>query len=220
MRTALILSFSLLLSGICYSQKKKDKHFKEGYVIRFDDTIRCKIYVEFWGYKMCHEVTFRYPDGREITYNPGSAIKGFGFKMDSVEKHYYVFPVEDYYIDGKKNSSAYGEVISTGPLRLFKYMTYEAERKIRSGGIINYLIVQLDIRYFLHSNIAEKATRIGINPVFGDIYFTKDQIKIYIADYRELLEEIKEDEKIKIKQLSAYIDRYNQWKEQTKTISQ
>jgi hypothetical protein len=219
MRAIFILFLSLLITSVCYSQKKKDKHFKDGYIIRLSDTVRCKIYVGALE-KICHEVTFQYPDGRQMTYTAGSAIKGFGYKTDSSEKHYLAFPISEYYINGQKNTKAYGEVIAPGQLRLLKYAaiypTVRATRRNPGLGVTT----ATDIRYYLYPEKNDTAIRVGFKRLIGYVYFTKDEIKTYIADYRELMEEIKEEDKISLKELAAYIDSYNQWKEKTKTIQQ
>ena len=104
-----------------FTQKKNDKKYKDGYVIRFSDTISCQIYTGYQDNEIGHEVTFKYNDGRIISYHPGSVIKGFGYKSDTAMVHYFQIDVPEYSIKEQTNSKAYAEVITDGRLRLYKY---------------------------------------------------------------------------------------------------
>lgn len=206
---------SLIIFLCCYvpvlsvSAQKKDKNYYEGYVIRFNDTIRCKIYAGPKIFNIAHEIKFKYDDGREMTYNPGSVIKGFGYKIDTAEKNYYVIPVPEYKFNKQKNNKAYAEVLANGHLKFLNYSYKENSSRTSNTGYVPATTSYT--QYYLYKKNTDSCINIGTKPLLGFTYFTKEEISSCMSDYPELLSEINENEKLHISDLIKYINRYNEW---------
>jgi len=223
MRIAAIILLACLFSQTGSAQKKKDKDFKDGYIIRLNDTVRCKIYSGFQENEIGHEVTFKYADGRIITYHAGSVLKGFGFKDDKTEKHFYEIDVPEYILNEQKNNKAYAEVLSIGHLRFLKYTEIKNSIVVVPIAITPGIIVipskKSKISCFIKIGDTDSLYKIGHNNAIGPPYFTREEIVPFLRGNTQLMAEIK-DEHLSIKDLKAFIDRHNLWYTKRKQIAQ
>ncbi len=208
-------SLFLLLLLFCpdsYSQKK-DKNYKDGYIIRFNDTISCKIYTGYQENETGYELRFKYADGRVIKYHPGSVVKGFGYKVNDTLKHYYVINVPEYWINEQKNNKAYAEVLSTGQLRLFKYTEIKNSVLvpiILPSGVAVVGGTKSKYTFFIQTGDADSLIKVGHNNLVGPPHFTREEILPFLTGYVQAIAEVG-DRYIYQKELEKIFNRYNLW---------
>ncbi len=92
LRVFFFIALEILFLNV-YSQFNIKK-FKEGYIIRGEDTVQCKIFKGI-SVNEYEQVVFRYSDSKfaePISYYAGSIVSGYGIKIDSVYKHFFAFP--------------------------------------------------------------------------------------------------------------------------------
>ncbi len=196
-----------------YAQKK-DKNYKDGYIIRFNDTITCKIYTGFQENEIGYEVRFKYTDGRIITYHPGSVVKGFGYKADDTVRNFYTIGVPEYWINGQTNNKAYAAVLSSGQLRFYKYAEIKnsivvAPAIIRPGVAIG-TGTKNKYTFFIQTANSDSLLKIGHNNLVGSPYFTREEIIPFLKGYVQAIAEVG-NRFIYEKELGKIISRYNLW---------
>lgn len=212
-----IVFLSLLTVSGCLSvsaQKKKDKNYAEGYIIRLSDTIPCKIYTGYQQEEIGYEMTFKYDDGRILTYNPGSVIKGFGYKKNKEYIHFHEVDVPVYIIREQENNKAYAEVITDGALRLYKFRRIKNSVFIASGAIpaaILYWIKSKENELFsIKKKRDDSLYVIGQKTIIGTTLFERNEIVPFLAGYPQVMAN-EHDELISLKDLKKYLQEYNTW---------
>jgi hypothetical protein len=216
MKLRIVILITLLIS--CYavfSQKKNDKKYKDGYIIRFSDTISCRIYTGYQANEIGYEVTFKYSDDRIITYNPGSVIKGFGYKTDTGMVHYYQIPIPEYWINEQKNNKAYAEVISAGQLTLYKFTKIKNSSfviPVIAGPVIGFIVSnKKENNYFLKIGASDSLISIGHQNAIGAEYFERNEILEFVKQRPQVLANTPADKFIYIKELRSIFNNYNSW---------
>jgi hypothetical protein len=216
MRQRIVILITLLIS--CYTviaQKKNNKKYKDGYIIRFSDTILCKIYTGYQANEIGYEVTFKYNDARIITYHPGSVIKGFGYKKDTGMVHFYQIAVPEYWINEQKNNTAYAEVISFGQLTLYKFTKIKSSSfvfPIIAGPVIGFIASNKEINnYLLKIGVSDSLYSIGHKNTIGPEYFERNEILNFVKERPQVLANTLPDKFIYIKELRNILDNYNSW---------
>lgn len=198
-----------------FTQKKNDKKYKDGYVIRFSDTISCQIYTGYQDNEIGHEVTFKYNDGRIISYHPGSVIKGFGYKSDTAMVHYFQIDVPEYWIKEQTNSKAYAEVITDGRLRLYKYTKIKNSitiyPNILGSGIFVGPKQKKDRSYYIKVDGDDSLYEVGHKNVIGSEYVEREEIVPFFKGQPQIIANVPQGEFIYINKLKLYLSRYNNW---------
>jgi hypothetical protein len=214
-----LIFLSALISGTFYypafSQKKKEKQYKDGYIIRFSDTIPCKIFAGFKDDEIGYEVTFHYGDGKPITYHPGGVVKGFGIKKGNDTVHYYQIPVPAYWINEQTNNKAYAEVVSHGQLTLYKFTKIKNTNfviPIIAGPVIGFIIASKKLNnYFLKIGNKDSLYTIGHKNTIGPEYFEREEIVTFVKERPQVLANIPQERFVYIKELTAILNDYNSW---------
>lgn len=216
MKQYIAILITLLVSCCAvFAQKKNDKKYNDGYIVRFSDTISCRIYTGYQANEIGYEVTFKYNDGRIITYHPGSVIKGFGYKSDTGMVHYYQIPVPEYWINEQKNNKAYAEVISIGQLTLYKFTKIKNSSfvfPIVAGPVIGFIATNKKINnYFLKIGDRDSLYSIGHKNAIGAEYFERNEILEFVKERPQVLANTPADKFIYIKELTSILNNYNSW---------
>jgi hypothetical protein len=216
------LKLIFLLALICgtleypaFSQKKKEKYYKEGYIIRISDTIPCKIFTGFVEDEIGYEVTFHYGDGKPITYHPGGVVKGFGIKKGDDTIHYYQIQVPEYWIKEQTNNKAYAEVVSHGQLTLYKFTKIKNTSfviPVITGPVIGFIVASKRLNnYFLKIGNKDSLYTIGHKNTIGPEYFEREEIMAFVKDRPQVLANIPPGRFVYIKELAAVLNDYNSW---------
>jgi hypothetical protein len=214
-----IIFLSALINGPfgypAFSQKKNGKHYKDGYIIRFSDTIPCKIFTGLTEEEIGYEVTFHYGDGKPITYHPGGVVKGFGIINGNDTIHYYQIPVPTYWINEQTNNKAYAEVVSHGQLTLYKFTKIKHTSfviPIIAGPVIGFIEMSKKLNnYFLKIGNKDSLFTIGHKNAIGPEYFEREEIMAYVKDRPQVLANTPPDKFVYIKELRAILNEYNSW---------
>jgi hypothetical protein len=208
----LLMTFSYLET---FAQKKNDKKYKDGYIIRFSDTISCRIYTGYQDNETGHEVTFKYNDGRIISYHPGSVIKGFGFKGDTAMVHYFQIDVPKYWIKEQTNSKAYAEVVIDGHLRLYKYTKIKNSitiyPNILGPGVFVGPGQKKDRSYYIKIDGDDSLYEVGHKNVIGSEYVEREEIVPFFKGQPQIIANVPQGEFIYINKLKLYLNLYNTW---------
>jgi hypothetical protein len=197
------------------AQKKNKKYFKDGYIIRFSDTISCKIFAGFESDEIGYEVTFHYGDGRLITYHPGSVIKGFGIYNSSGTVHYYQVSVPEYWINEQTNNKAYAEVVSNGQLTLYKFTKVKNSTilaPIIVGPVIGAIVSDKEINSFFLKVAGEDSIRVFKHKnAFGKEYFERESVLQLVKDRPQVLANTPPDKFVYVDELKTILNDYNSW---------
>jgi hypothetical protein len=218
------ICYQFLLLLVCcpmvYAQKKVKK-YKDGYIIRFSDTVSCKIYTGHQENEIGYEVKFKYADGRVITYHPGSVVKGFGYIGDDGFKHFYAINVPEYWINEQQNNKAYAEVLSSGQLQFFKYTEIKNSIVVVPTIIVPGVAVGTGTKnkytFFIKSADSDSLIKIGRNNLVGPPHFTREEIIPFIKNYVQAIAEVG-NRYIYQNELAQIITRYNLWYERKKQL--
>lgn len=204
----LLLGSLLLLLSSTYSQYKL-KHFKEGYIVKGQDTVMCKVYT---GEDPYNKVVFKYTDSKfeeAIEYYPGSIVKAYGMKKDSVLKEFTVISKKKSSWLSKRNEEVYGEVLVKGPLLLIEHReTKVTPGMVNSGGGFGMGSTRNIIRHFLIHSEKDSAIVLTAPALFGIGIDEEELIKIF-SEFPELAARVKK--KTKLADLVTYIKEYNLW---------
>jgi hypothetical protein len=218
--------YSILFFLFCsqsFGQKKKDKHFADGYIIRLGDTISCKIYNGIPKEELGYRVKFHYGDGKLITYYPGSAVKGFGILEDGDTLHFYQMDVPVYYFYGRKNDKVYVEVVASGRLTLYRFMKFKESIWTGTGligGALEMILASKDGNsYLIKMEGSDTLVAVGNKMAGGESYFKREEILPYVKDRPQVLAGIPVDKFIYLKELRMVLRSYNTWYKRT-TIGQ
>jgi hypothetical protein len=214
-----LIFLSALIGGTfnspALSQKKNEKLYKDGYIIRFSDTIPCKVFAGFNDEEIGYEVTFHYGDGKPVTYHPGGVVKGFGIIRGDDTIHYYQIPVPEYWINEQRNNKAYAEVVSHGQLTLYKFTKIKNTSfviPIIAGPVIGFMISIKKLNYyFLKIGNKDSLFTIGNKNAIGPEYFERKEIMEYVIDRPQVLANIPPDKFVYIKELITILNEYNSW---------
>jgi|SRR6185503_4821556 len=207
-----------ILSLNTYSQFNIKK-FKEGYIIRGDDTAKCKIFTGS-SVNRYEQVVFRYTDSKfedPINYFAGSIVKGYGIKTDSAYIHFFAFPKSKHSLFKKSQETVYGRVEVGGYLKLLEYTqsTY-SPGAMRPGGGFSSGTTSSATSFYLYKTGGDSAYNIrGENATFLS-GIDEETIINYFSDYPELVEKMKTKTKIKFKDIIEYVKEYNTWYEDNK----
>ncbi len=222
-----LIFLSALISGTFYypafSQKKKEKQYKEGYIIRFSDTIPCKVFAGFNDEEIGYEVIFHYGDGKPITYHAGGVVKGFGLKKGNEMVHYYQIPVPEYWINEQRNNKAYAEVVSHGQLTLYTFTKIKNASfviPIIAGPVVGFIVANKKLNtYFLKIGNKDSLYTIGHKNAIGPEYFERDEIFALVKDRPQVMANTHPDKFVYIKELKVILDEYNSWYQQKININ-
>ena len=210
-----ILLLMILCYGETFGQKRNDKKYKDGYVIRFSDTIFCRIYTGYQDNEIGHGVTFKYNDGRIISYHPGSVIKGFGFKSGTAMVHYFQINVPEYWIKEQTNSKAYAEVVVVGHLRLYKYTKIKNSitiyPNILGPGVFVGSRQKKDRSYYIKVDGDDSLYEVGHKNIIGSEYVEREEIVAFLKGQPQIIANVPQGEFIYINKLKPYLNRYNNW---------
>jgi hypothetical protein len=205
----------LIFCQITFAQKKNDKKYKEGYVIRFSDTITCRIYTGYQNNEIGHEVTFKYPDGRMLSYHPGSVIKGFGYLSDTGMVQYAEIRVPEYWINEQTNDKAYAEIVSDGHIRLYRYTKIKNSVAvlpvILKPGVLIVSTPKRDRSYFIKIEDDDSMYEVGHKNIIGSEYFEREEIVPFLTGQPQIMANVPPGEFIYIRELKGYLNRYNEW---------
>ena len=205
-----LLSVFFTLSVNLFSQYK-EKYFIEGYIIRQDDTIECKIYSKK-AEELQEKIIFKYTDSDEpIVYYPGSIIKGFGLSLKGKHHHYTTVP-RPLNKKGTKTELIFGEVITSGFLKLYKY-SFTKESNMSSAnlnGTVNTTkLKKVIIDYFIYRSDIDSSSHLSSYMDDNMIKLNKELINRFFGDNPDLLKKIEND--VTLALLSQYIEEYNSW---------
>lgn len=220
MKTRFLLLFVLLTLFLTLNSQYNKKKFKEGYIIRGGDTVRCKIFTGS-SVNEYEQVLFKYSDNKfeePISYFAGSSIKGYGVKADSVFKHFYAFPRPKKGLFKNKQEYVYGLVHAGGYLKLMEYSIESyAPGSMRPGGGFYPGSFHKSTSYYLYKTGTDSAYNIQ-----GDGSFLsgidEEFLANYFVDYPALVSKIKK--KVKFNDLLEYVKEYNSWYEEKKKNEQ
>jgi hypothetical protein len=205
----------LLTAFPLFAQKKNKKLYTDGYIIRFADTIPCKIFYGFESDEIGYEVTFHYGDGKAITYHPGGVVKGFGIHYTEGTVHYYQIPVPEYWIKEQTNNKAYAEVVSHGQLTLYEFTKVKNSRvvvPIIVGPVIGAITTDKDVNHYFLKVAGEDSMRTLVRKTaFGKEYFEREDILALVKDRPQVLANTPADKYIYIKELRIILNNYNAW---------
>jgi len=208
----LFLSFPFLN---VFSQYK-EKFFKEGYVIRQNDTIKCKIYLKSIE-ELQEKIVYKYKDGDEpITYYPGSIIKGFGLTIDGKNIQYTTVP---YPLNkkGTKIDLIFAEVVTNGFLKIFKYSFYR-ENLNMAGTSTNSARVFVPTKtkskkavvdYFIYRSDIDSSSHLSSYMSDNMVKLNKELVDHFFGDNPDLLKKIELD--ITLVTFVQYVEEYNAW---------
>ena len=206
-----LVFLGLLLNCNCFSQYNMKK-FKEGYVLRNKDTVKCKIFVGASANP--EQVVFKYTDSKfeePISYFAGSIIKGFGYRKDTVAIDFYAFSRKKPALFSSKNETVYGLILANGFLKLLEH----ADNKYR-GGIIGGTIYHV-IQYYLYRPDKDSAYEVTFQGLLGP-GIDENILREYFNEYPELLAKIKK--KMKLEDLIALVKEFNALYEEKKKNGQ
>jgi len=210
-----LLSVFFTLSVNLYSQYK-EKYFIEGYIIRQDDTIECKIYCKK-AEELQEKIIFKYTDSDEpIVYFPGSIIRGFGLSLNGKHNHYTTVP-RPLNKKGTKTEFIFGEVITNGFLKLYKYSFTKEQlnmASVNSNSTTAFVPVKTKnkkakIEYFLYRSDIDSSSHLSSSMNDNMIKLNKELINHFFGDNPDLLKKIEYD--VTLALLSQYIEEYNSW---------
>jgi len=205
-----LLSIFFTLSANLYSQYKQ-KYFIEEYIIRQDDTIECKIYSNN-PEELQEKIIFQYTDSDEpIVYYPGSIIKSFGLSLKGKYNHYTTVP-RPLNKKGTKTELIFGEVITNGFLKLYKY-SFTKEQYMSSANLNGTIHTtknkKVIIDYFLCRSDIDSSSHLSSHMDDTMIKLNKELINHFFGDNPDLLKKIEHD--VTLALLSQYIEEYNSW---------
>lgn len=196
-------------------QKKNKKLYTDGYIIRFSDTIRCKIFTGFESDEIGYEITFHYGDWKLITYHPGSVVKGFGIFYKTGVVHYYQIPVPEYWINEQSNNKAYAKMVSYGQVTLYEFTKVKKSRvlvPIIVGPVIGAIVSDKEINNYFVKISGEDSFRIlNYKRAFGEIHFEREDILKLVKDRPQVLATLPTDKFIYIGELRIVLNNYNTW---------
>ncbi len=203
----LFVSLLLFISS-SYSQYKL-KHFREGYIVKGNDTVMCKIHDGNDPYNI---VVFKYTHSKfeeAIVYYPGSIVKAYGFKKDTALREFTIISKKKSSLLSKKNEEVYGEVLVKGPLMLIEHneMKYSAGT-VQPGGGFGPGSSRNIVRYFIFHPDKDSAFVIATPSLFGS-GIDEDDLKKTFSEFPELAAKVKK--KTKLEDLINYIKEYNEW---------
>lgn len=215
-----IVIIILTPSHLLFGQKKNKKLYKDGYIIRFSDTIPCKIYYGFESDEIGYEVTFHYGDGKLITYHPGGVVKGFGIHYTTGTAHYYQIPVPEYWIKEQTNNKAYAQVVSHGQLTLYKFTKIKNSRMlvpVIAGPVVGAITADKEVNYYFVKILSEDSLQtFNHKTTFGKDHFAREDILDLVKDRPQVLANTSPDKYIYIKELQIVLNNYNAWYRKTK----
>ena len=211
-----------ILPLLLFSQKSNSqyniKKFKDGYVLRGKDTVKCKIFTGT-SVNEYEQVVFRYSDNKledPISYYAGSIIAGYGIKTDSTFKHFWAFPRLKISMFKKKQEDVYGRVEVGGYLKLLEYVEEKYSPGImKPGGGFSSGTTSSYTSFYLYKTGDDSAYNIkGEKGAFLLNGIDEDVIINYFSDYPELVSKIKAKPKIKLRDVIEYVKEYNLWYEE------
>jgi hypothetical protein len=216
-KTTSLAVFIFLLSTLpLFSQKKNKKNYTDGYIIRFSDTIPCKIFTGFQSNEIGYEVTFHYGDGKPITYHPGGVVKGFGIYHTTKVEHYYQIPVPEYWIKEQTNNKAFAEVVSHGQLTLYKFTKVKNSRVV-APIIVGTIVAEKEINIYYLKMAGEDSLRVlSHKTTFGQDHFEREDILKLVIDRPQVLANTSPDKFVYSKELKIILKDYNSWYRKTK----
>jgi hypothetical protein len=216
MKIKLLLSSVLLFQFVTIYSQYKQKFFKDGYIIKQDDTLKCKIYSKNID-ELQKKIIYKYEDSDEpIIYYPGSIIKGFGLTIDGKSSHYITLPKP---LDkkGKNTELIFAEVVTNGFLKLFKY-SFTKEQLDWAGANLNSTSIAIPIKrkskkrkfdYFIYRSDIDSSSSLSTYMKDNMVKLNKELIDRFFGDNPDLLKKIEYDISIAI--FSQYLDEYNLW---------
>lgn len=209
MRKSLYL-FLFLLNCIAASAQKINSEYKEGYVIKNGDTIKCKLFIDTRvDFPMTSIKTMIEND--EITFFAGGPITAFGRETNDESIHYGLVDVERIFGSRRMSTLMYLKKTVAGTVDFYEY-SYTVIKSIRKtvNGVeqpsASSTIPQNTTNYY----IAKKdsiATHLATPIVLSS--FKKKELEPYLGDYTELM--AREEKKFSLKELIAAIKEYNTW---------
>jgi len=207
-----LLSVFFTLSVNLFSQYK-EKYFIEGYIIRQDDTIACKIYSKK-AEELQEKLIFKYIDSDEpIVYYPGSIIKGFGLSLNGKYSHYTTVP-RPLNKKGTKTELIFGELITNGFLKLYRHSFTKEQFNTTptNSSATTFTTVKTKktiIDYFLYRSDIDSSSHLSSYMKDNMIKLNRELINHFFGDNPDLLKKIEHD--ITLTLLSQYIEEYNSW---------
>src|SRR5688572_24248872 len=184
-----IFILCLCLFCTCAFSQYKPRHFKEGYIIKNNDTITCKVLPEEFT-NPYEEVVYRYTNNKfeeSVASGPGSDIKGFGYKKDSVLIEYTVFSKKKSTLFKNKHENVFGLIVEKGRITLIEHNEERYHSStMNPGGGFGMGSSSIKLRYYLIVPGRDTAVQVFSSGLLSS--GTDEAIlKEVIADYPELV---------------------------------
>jgi hypothetical protein len=202
---ALILCLTYLAA---FSQKKNDS-YRDGYVIRGNDTIKCKI-LDNQNQSFFSSVTVLI-DENEFTFTPTASIKGFGFTYKEKEYHFGCFTV-DIKLTSTNTSSKdiFAKNFVAGTINLFEHSySIFTTKRTTANGIEQPGSTSTSQHYTNYYISKSDPLQPGLSTPTILYSFNKKNIEPYISDNIDLLN--KTEKKLKLEEVINCIKEYNDW---------
>ena len=208
----LFFSFFILLFLAANSQFK-DKRFREGYIIREGDTVKCKIH----NGSLHESVTAKFRDSKfedPTMYGPGGYVSGYGIKNeDSVYKHFYSFPLIMKNGLKKIKGNFFGLLHVTGYTKLL-----EVQITTYSGGYGSGSFNMGSIGgYYIYKTGADSSFLANKESILSSAVFEEEFTSKYFESHPDILAKLKK--KLRLEDMVTLVKDYNSWyeeKEKTK----
>ena len=205
----LFFSFFILLFLAANSQFK-DKRFRDGYIIREGDTVKCKIH----NGSLHESVTAKFRDSKfedPTMYGPGGYVSGYGIRNDdSVYKHFYSFPL--ILKDGlkRKKENFFGLLHVTGHAKLL-----EVNISTYTGGAGPITSNTISIGgYYIYKTGADSSFLASKETIFSSAVFEEEFTSRYFDNHRDIMDKLKK--KVRLEDLVTIVKDYNSWYEEKK----